>query len=167
MKHLTLVRHAKSSWNHPELEDFHRPLNKRGRRNAPDMGERLGKREARPDRVLLSPAVRARETAELMLPPLKLAQEGVLLEESIYEASCHTLLGLIRSQPDGIEHLMLIGHNPGLTELWNLLGNEPVDNIPTCGVFSLTFADLGAWRKLQPHAGETAFIDYPKKHSKD
>jgi phosphohistidine phosphatase len=166
MKNLTLVRHAKSSWDHPELDDFHRPLKKRGRQNAPDMGERLRKQEVRPDRVLLSPAVRARETADLLLPPLKLAQENVLLEESIYEATCDTLLELLRSQPDGIDHLMLIGHNPGLTELWNLLGDEPVDNIPTCGVFALVFPDLGSWRGLQPHSGETAFIDYPKKHSK-
>ncbi len=163
MKLLTLVRHAKSSWAEPGQDDFQRPLNPRGRRNAPEMGERLRVRGVKPDRILLSPALRARETADLLLPELGPSEGSVLLEETIYEAACYTLLDLVRSQPREIRHLMLIGHNPGLTELWNLLGRDPADNLPTCGTVGLAFADLDDWRELQPHSGATAFIDYPKR----
>jgi phosphohistidine phosphatase len=168
MKQLTLVRHAKSSWDHPELADFERPLNKRGRRNAPEMGHRLSARDVHPDRVLLSPAVRARETADLLLPPLGLAldQENVLFQEELYLASCSALLRVLRSQPEPVVHVMLIGHNPGLTELWNRLAREPVANIPTCGVFTLAFPDLLAWDQLTLHSGEMVAIDFPKKSKK-
>jgi len=166
MKQLTLIRHAKSSWDAPGLDDFDRPLNQRGLRDAPEMGQRLRKEGIRPDLVLVSPAVRARETAELLLPSLDLGREKVQFEKEIYEASCATLLKLVRSQPDQVVHLMLIGHNPGFTEIWNLLCPQPVDNIPTCGVFSLAVGDIDSWNLLKEKNGKLVYFDYPKKGGK-
>jgi len=166
MRQLTLVRHAKSSWDDPGQDDFDRPLNKRGHRDAPEMGKRLRDRGCRPDLVLVSPALRARQTAELVLEPLSLGKDAVRFDAGIYDASCVALLQLVRSQPESVTHLMMIGHNPGFTELWNLLCREPVDNIPTCAAFSLVVADLGSWSGLKEGSGETSFVDYPKKDRK-
>ncbi len=162
MKQLTLLRHAKSCWDN-ELPDFERPLNKRGLRNAPDMAERLKARKCLPDIALVSPAKRARETACIILPTMGLEDDQIRLDERIYEAGSGLLFNLIRETDDGFKHLLLIGHNPGFTDLWNFLAREKVRNIPTCGVFSLNFSRLKSWDELEPVSGKTVFMDYPKK----
>ncbi|PLX95361.1 MAG: hypothetical protein C0621_03795 [Desulfuromonas sp.] len=161
MKRLTLLRHAKSSWTNPTLDDFERPLNTRGRRNALEMGERLRHLGLLPDRVLLSPARRSLETAELLLPHLPLQQDQIELDDEIYGASGATLLNRITHLSDCIEHLLLLGHNPGLTELWNRLAPQKVANIPTCSVFSLNLA-VNQWGLIKQGPAQVAFIETPK-----
>ena len=159
---LTLVRHAKSSWKDPLLDDFDRPLNKRGRQNAPSMGRRLAAAGYRPDLIISSPARRARETAQLIAEELAVAEEApILYEPGIYGANETELLGIIRNFDDSCYEVALVGHNPGLTELASLLAACRIENIVTCGVVRLEL-DLPAWRQARAQCGRMLFYDYPK-----
>jgi phosphohistidine phosphatase len=162
MKQLTLLRHAKSCWEN-DLPDFERPLNKRGLRNAPVMAERLKGRKCHPDLALVSPAKRALETARIILPAMGLEDKRILLKKRIYEAGSKMLFDLVRETDNNCGHLLLVGHNPSFTDLWNILAREKVLNIPTCGAFSLKFPGLQSWCELEPASGKTVFMDYPKK----
>jgi phosphohistidine phosphatase len=160
MKRLTLVRHAKSSWKNPELADFDRPLNKRGKRDAPRMGERLAARKKPPEVIVSSPAKRARKTAELIARELGISDRKLLWKDEIYEAAPEVLLEAVRGLDERWHHVLLIGHNPGLTELANLLADCGIENIPTCGVLCLDF-DVEGWKDLGPKSGSVAFYDIP------
>lgn len=164
MKRLTLVRHAKSSWKDPELADFDRPLNKRGKRDAPMMGERLAGRDRRPELIVSSPARRAHKTAQLLARELDLPDQRLIHAPGIYEAEAEELLEIVRGLDDRWEHVLLVGHNPGLTELGNLLGDCGIENIPTCGVLCLEF-DAEKWKSLGPGAGTQVFYDFPRNSS--
>jgi len=160
VKTLILVRHAKSSWKHPHLPDRLRPLNKRGQRDAPMMGERLAKREVDPDMVASSPATRAMATAEAIAHEIGYPEEDIRADERLYGASAFELLEIIQELGDHLDHVMLVGHNPGLTDLVNDLGCD-IDNVPTCGIVEFAF-DIDFWA----HVGDTdptcVDFDYPK-----
>jgi phosphohistidine phosphatase len=161
MKRLTLVRHAKSSWKDLSLADFDRPLNKRGKRDVPLTGQRLAALGRRPELIVSSPARRARKTAELIGRELGLADDRLVLEAAIYEAEPEALLEVVRGLDERWEHVMLIGHNPGLTEFGNLLTDCGIENIPTCGALCLDF-DIGDWKSLGSGSGTVVFYDTPK-----
>lgn len=161
MKQLILVRHAKSSWQQPELDDFERPLNHRGERDAPVMGERLARSGLRPELILSSPARRARATAEVLADRLGLAPAQVRFEAGIYEAAPEDLLRLIRSREESLGRLLLVGHNPGLLELGQLLAPEAPDRFPTCAVLALAF-EVASWRQIAPRGGRLLWYDFPK-----
>jgi phosphohistidine phosphatase len=162
MKRLTLVRHAKSDWSLPGQADWDRPLNRRGQRDVPDMARRLRSRRLKPELILSSPAVRALTTATVMARELKVPAAHVLQDERLYLASPADLLAVIRDLGGEARHLMVFGHNPGLTECANRLSaGDHIDNLPTCGVFTAHF-DLDAWRELDWGGGQDAVFDYPK-----
>ena len=162
MKTLYLVRHAKSSWDFPQLQDFDRPLNKRGQKNAPEMGERLKLKGILPDLLMSSPANRAITTARKIAKKIGYPKEAIKENERIYHGSEHTLTEIIRSTPNDIGELMLFGHNPGFTGLANMLGDQWIDNIPTCGIVAITF-DVDNWQSVAPQIGKNLFFDYPKR----
>lgn len=162
MKRLTLVRHAKSSWKDPELADFDRPLSKRGKQEAPLMGTRLAAMEQQPELLVSSPAKRAKKTARLIAQELQFADERLLFRPEIYEAEPETLLNVVRGLDDCWQHVLLVGHNPGLTELGNLLAACGIENIPTCGVLCIDF-DAVSWRNIGPGSGTLVYYDTPKK----
>lgn len=161
MKRLILLRHAKSDWSDTELHDFERPLNKRGEKNAPEMGKRLRKGGVKPERIISSPARRARDTARLLTRKLTILESGVMFKDDIYEADTKTLLEMIRSVPQELECVLLVGHNPGLTELANLLGKLGIANLPTCAAVGLDL-EINSWKKLAPGCAKLWFYDYPK-----
>ena len=162
MRRLTLVRHAKSDWSLPGQNDWDRPLNKRGQRDAPEMARRLRSRRHRPDLILSSPAVRALTTASVMARELKVAAAHVLQDERLYLASPADLLAVIRERGGESQHLMVFGHNPGLTDCANRLSaDDHIDNLPTCGVFTAQF-DVRAWSELGWGSGQQVEFDYPK-----
>jgi phosphohistidine phosphatase len=161
MKLLIIVRHAKSSWKEPSLADFDRPLNKRGKADAPEMGRRLAARGVRPDLVVSSPARRARKTAQAVVKELGLDKDGIVEEGAIYEAGLSTLAALTRGLDDKSEQVVLVGHNPGLTELAEYLSGEMFGNIPTGGAVGLEF-DVDSWSDLKRGAGQVLFADFPK-----
>ncbi|MDN5216448.1 histidine phosphatase family protein [Fulvivirgaceae bacterium BMA12] len=162
MKTLYVVRHAKSSWDFPQLSDFDRPLNKRGKRNAPDMGNRLKMRGILPDLIIASPANRALTTAKKIAKEIGYPVESIRENDQIYHSSEATLLQIIKDTPDNIQGLMLFGHNPGFTDLANFLGDQWIDNVPTCGIVAIAF-DVESWTSVAPKTGKNLFFDYPKK----
>ena len=161
MKELIIVRHAKSSWKDAGLDDRERPLNKRGERDAPEMGARLARRKDRPDLIVSSPAVRALETARIFARKLGYPRKDIVVEERLYGAGIAEVLDVIRNADESVATLMLFGHNPGLTELANHLGPRPIPNLPTCGVLHLRF-ETDAWPVVGYARGDEVLFDFPK-----
>lgn len=161
MKRLTLIRHGKSSWKDCALADFDRPLNPRGMRDAPRMGQRLASRGLVPDFILSSPARRAHQTATALAERLGLSEPQLGLQSSIYQAEPATLLELIRGFEQNWRHVMIVGHNPGLTDLGNLLADGVIDNLPTCGLLVIDFA-VDRWTEIAPRGGTLKLFDFPK-----
>ncbi len=162
MKWLYLVRHAKSSWKYPRLDDFERPLNKRGRKNAPFMGNVLRNRKMRPEMIISSPANRAAMTARIFAAQLNFPINDIYYDESLYGMGAEGMHQLIMAMDDSINRLMVVGHNPGLTNLANTLGDEPVSNVPTSGIYAIRF-NIASWDALSAKNGKTDFFDFPKK----
>jgi phosphohistidine phosphatase len=162
IKRLILIRHAKSSWKHTGVSDFDRPLNGRGQRDAPMMGKRLAERGVRPQRLVSSPAKRALTTAHVIAGEIGYPVEAIVTDRRIYEASVPDLLTVIGEQPDDCAELMLVGHNPGLTDLCNHIVPRPIDNLPTCGALCVQFP-IADWEEVEWTTGELVFFDFPKK----
>lgn len=163
MKTLYLVRHAKSSWKYPKLDDFERPLNKRGRKNAPFMGSLLRELNVAPDLVISSPANRAAMTARIIAAALDYPLEDIQYTEAIYEFGEKALIDVVKEIDDRVNQAMVVGHNPATNGLANYIGDQPVSNIPTCGVFCVEL-DIASWSNLKAHCGKVKFFEYPKKH---
>jgi len=162
MKRLTLVRHSKSDWSLPGQQDWDRALNKRGQRDAPEMARRLRARKLKPDLILSSPAVRALATATIMARELKVAASIVRQDERLYLAGPADMLMVIRELGGSARHLMVFGHNPGITDFANRLSaGDRIDNMPTSAVFTATFA-IQDWSELDWGSGQDAQFDYPK-----
>jgi phosphohistidine phosphatase len=162
VKTLTLVRHAKSSWKDNSLTDRDRPLNKRGKRDAPIMGKRISEAGIRPSLIVCSPAVRAWTTAKAIADEIGYPLEFLQREDGLYLASLDDLLDITFSQETGFTSLMVIGHNPGLTTFANYLSPGVTNNVPTAGVVSVTF-DREDWNLYEQPETELLTYDYPKK----
>lgn len=161
MKRLFVMRHAKSSWQQPQLSDFERPLNGRGLRDAPRMGAHIAERAPRIDRIVTSSAVRAFATAELVAGTL--GSEAPPIEEraALYLASPRTLMEEIQGFDDSWECVLLLGHNPGVTELVEKLARESVAELPTAAVAELELA-LESWAELRPGVARLVGVAAPK-----
>jgi phosphohistidine phosphatase len=160
MKTLYLARHAKSSWKHPELSDIERPLNKRGKRDAPNIGDLLREKSVKPDLIISSPAVRARKTAMVIAELIDYSKGKILIDDSIYESSSTELINTIKGFDDKYKSVMMFGHNPGFTMVNNYLSDSFIDNIPTCGVVGIHFKS--SWKNINADSGKTFFFIYPK-----
>jgi phosphohistidine phosphatase len=164
MKTLYLIRHAKSSWDYPDLEDFERPLSKRGRKSALLMGTILKKLNAAPDLVLSSPANRAAMTARMIADAIHYPLDRIQYTETIYLSDETVLIQVIQNMNDSVKRAMLIGHNPGLTGLANTIADEPINDIPTGGVCCMDL-DIASWEEIREHGGKLRFFEFPKKHA--
>jgi phosphohistidine phosphatase len=164
MKQLLLVRHAKSDWDEPQLDDFDRPLNKRGHKAAPEMAARLAEKKIVPEMLVSSPALRAITTAKYFAKEFGYAETDIVQEPAIYESSVATLLKLINEFPSEHNFISLFGHNPGLTNLAIHLADFDVYNIPTCGMVLLEFP-FSEWKMISNGTGIVKFYDYPKNEN--
>lgn len=165
MKRLLLIRHAKSSWEDSTLADLERPLNARGLRAAPQMGKRLRERNIHPDLMITSPAIRASATCSILAEKLGFATTKIQTEPRLYHASEEQLLEVVRAIPDlndSEEIVVLVGHNPGLTEFANRLLGEHLLNIPTCGVVEAAIS-ASSWAETTWGCGKMVSFDFPKK----
>ena len=162
MKNLLLIRHAKSSWNDPSLNDLDRTLNKRGKRDAPAMGRWLMEKNLVPDLILSSPAKRALKTAKLIAGELGYPNNQIEVRESSYIQGLDALIELIGGLDDGLARVVLVGHNPVLTDLANRLTGAGIHNVPTCGIVSVEFA-LPSWRDCAREGGRLALFERPAK----
>jgi phosphohistidine phosphatase len=150
-KELLLLRHGKSDWN-TDTTDFYRPLNKRGKRNAQQMGEWLDEQKLTPNLIISSPAKRALTTAEIVCVAMGLSVDSIQTEKSIYEASLSDLRQVLSQIPDSVQRLLLVGHNPGFEYLLSYLA--PTIPIPDDGKLmptaTLAFLQLDSqWSSLQ------------------
>ena len=161
-RQLTLLRHAKSSWDDAKLKDRNRPLNERGERDAPLMGKRLHASGARPTLIITSPAVRARRTAQIIAREIGFPQEFLQREDALYLASPDEIIAVLARQENSFKDVVVCGHNPGLTELANRLTGAGIDNVPTTGVVVIGL-DLKHWAELADAQGELLLFDYPKR----
>jgi phosphohistidine phosphatase len=160
---LYLLRHAKSSWDEPGRPDRERPLAPRGVRDAKRVAKHLRRQGVAPELVLCSPAVRTRETLELVRPAL--AGEAVHVEDGLYGARSEALLERLRTVPEEVGSVMLIGHNPALQDLAltlasdNALRERVAAKFPTAALATLA---LPSWR-LSPGDGELVDYVVPKE----
>ncbi len=161
MKKLLLYRHAKSSWEDPYQEDHKRPLAPRGLRDAPYMAQRLKKKAVFPDAIISSDAERTKATALITAENLHFPKAQVMLLRELYHAAAQDILTEIGQTDDRHKLLFVFGHNPGLTDLVNFLG-EKLDNLPTCGQFGFTF-NTAHWADITAENAEMWFYDYPKR----
>ncbi len=162
MKQLLLCRHAKSSWKNRSLADIDRPLNKRGKRDAPLMGERLAGRDMIPEQIFSSPAKRARKTARRLCRGMGVSPSIIVVDPRIYDADVAGLFKVIAGTADKWNRIMLVGHNFELTDLVNELLGLNIYNVPTCGIVGCRLA-IDSWQDLGRARAELLFFDYPKK----
>lgn len=161
MRLLSLVRHAKSSWEIPGQGDFERPLNARGQRDAPVMARRVLEEGVTPGRLVSSPANRAITTAGIFAGAFGVPSAQIRIEPAIYDASLGTLIQVVRELDDDAAAVMMFGHNPGLSELANMLAPCGFDEMPTCAVAELLLS-VDRWREVTPGCGRLLRYLYPK-----
>ena len=161
MKQLILVRHAKSDWDDPSLDDFDRPLNGRGKRDAPLMAERLRDKDVRIDAFISSPAKRAKKTACIFAEAYKKKKDDILFRDELYGAGERVFFDVINKASNDHKCIAIFSHNPGITDFANLLTDTRIDNIPTCGVFAIN-VDCKKWKDFAEAKKEFWFFDYPK-----
>ena len=160
MKTLILMRHAKSSWKHPELKDHERGLNKRGKKEAPQMGILLKDNELVPQRILTSTAERSRMTAQAVVEAMHYTGDVSYLD-ALYMAEPEIYLELLSLMPDEVERILVIGHNPGLEGLLQILSGR-VESLPTSAVAYLSLP-IRSWKEVRDHeeAGELVALWTP------
>jgi phosphohistidine phosphatase len=161
-KRLTLVRHAKSDWSDRSLDDFDRPLNARGTRDAPEMAMRARAAGLVPTLMISSPARRALETARAFADALGYPRPRIRQADEAYLASPGELLEVVRSRGGSARHLMLFGHNPGISGFgaW-LAGDDSLGEVPTCAITSL-LVPVRRWSELEFGSARRDFYDFPK-----
>lgn len=161
MKKLFIIRHAKSSWEDLLVKDFDRPLNKRGKKDAPFMGTVLKNKGIIPDIIISSPALRAKTTIETIVKELEV-EKKVIYNNNIYEAALSSLINIIIKIEDTNNIAFLVGHNPSL----NALADEYInfnENIPTLGIIEIQFK-TNTWKNISKDNAKLISFEYPKKY---
>lgn len=161
MKNLFIIRHAKSDQSFFG-NDFERPLNERGRSDAPLMAKRLLAKKYTIDALVSSPATRAKKTAELFSETLKMHAAEIIFISALYHASAEVFYEVISGLPDDLNTVAVFSHNPGISYFVNSLNTSTkIDNMPTCAMFGVS-ADIIAWSDFNKAKKELLFFDYPK-----
>ena len=166
MKTLFLIRHAKSSWDEVGLDDFDRPLNARGKKEAPMMARRLLDKKIKIDAFISSPAKRARKTATSFMKEFKEKKGKIILVKDLYMASDQSFNNTIKDVKNKFDRIAIFSHNPGITEFANSLTDVKIDDMPTCSVFAIK-ADTKKWDGFKEAKKEFWFLDYPKAGSEE
>jgi phosphohistidine phosphatase len=143
------MRHANAQWKDPQIADFDRPLNRRGNSEAEAMGRRLLELQLVPTSLLSSNARRAEQTAEILARELGVSARNIRVDEALYLAEAEDILRIVRSTGPRIPHLMIVGHNPGISEVANLLApNRGIGDLTTAAACSFTF-DTNSWAYVE------------------
>ena len=160
MRKLILLRHAKSSWKDTSLDDFDRPLNRRGKKDAPIMADKLSMRKIKIDLIISSPAKRTTETVKIFANILGYHSE-IIFNGKLYEASYNEILEVINLIDDKYQNVLLVCHNPGITDLANYISNYFIENISTSGIVGLSTNN--SWKNINENGCTLLFYDYPQK----
>jgi phosphohistidine phosphatase len=165
VKTLYLIRHAKSSWKEPDLSDEDRPLNKRGKKDAPFMGKLLRERDEVPDLMISSTAKRALSTAKRFTKAMNLKPKEIIRDKRLYMGGTDEFREVMSEVKDKHSSIMMFGHNPGLTDFVNRISEANIDNVPTSGTVRIDF-DVKSWRDAANGRGKFVWFEYPKKYRK-
>ena len=166
MKTVVLIRHAKSSWGDLSLPDFERPLNDRGKADAPRMAKRLYNKKVPIESFISSPAKRAKKTAEIFAERYGVKKTDVILVPELYHAADAVFFDTISKAPRRSDCIAIFSHNPGITEFANRLTETRIDNMPTCSVFAV-IADIKDWDEFEKAEKKFYFFDFPKSADAD
>lgn len=161
MKSILLVRHAKSSWDDLSLPDKERPLNERGKKDAPEIAGRLLNRKVKIDAFVSSPAKRALKTAKIFAEKYTADKKDIHIREDLYPASVAAFYKVIETLDEKWDHVALFSHNPGITEFANSLGVAKIDEMPTCSVFAV-HSNAKTWKDFGHASHEFWFFEFPK-----
>ncbi|MBE2226014.1 MAG: histidine phosphatase family protein [Ignavibacteria bacterium] len=161
MINLFLCRHAKSSWADTGLRDIERPLNERGKFDAPLMGEILKNKQESADLILSSPAKRAFKTAKIIAEKIGYDLNDIEIEDDLYMAGTNDFLNVLEKINSKNKNIMLFSHNFGITDFANYISNSKIANIPTCGIVKINFS-FSDWKKIKNNKGTLQYFIYPK-----
>lgn len=161
MKRLILIRHAKSDWGNDTLMDIHRPLNERGYNDAHFLSKKFVSENKQIDLIVSSPAIRAFTTASIFAKELKYSHDRILMREKLYEAHPDTIQSIITELPQSANTVIIFGHNPGFTEIFNTISDSFIDNIPTCGIMQIDFT-IKDWTEVIHEKGMFVSSTFPK-----
>ena len=160
MKNLIIVRHCKSSWKDPSLSDFDRPLNKRGNIDCELMSNYVREKEKKIDKLILSTSIRTRLTSKYFIE--KIHFNSISYLDELYHASYSEIIKIISKIENNFNNIMVIGHNPGLTELINHFTDMRIYNIPTTGIIKVEFKEA-KWSKITENKGKIVYKKFPKE----
>lgn len=163
MKKLLVIRHAKSSWDVSVEKDFDRPLNDRGKRDAPEMAKRLYKRGIKMDGLISSPAKRALSTAAYFAEAFGVKEKHIDKVEKLYDATTDAFYDVVENLDNALKTVAIFSHNPSITDFVNQLTSTRIDNMPTCGIFAVKI-DTKDWKEFRDASKEFWFFEYPKLH---
>ncbi|MEP7319194.1 MAG: phosphoglycerate mutase family protein [Panacibacter sp.] len=161
MKSLLIIRHAKSSWDNLSQKDFDRPLNERGHHDAPIMARRLLDKKINIDAFISSPAKRAFTTCKYFASAYGVKENKIILVPDLYEASVMDFYDAVSNVDNSFSSIAVFAHNPGVTAFANMLTNAQIDNMPTCGIFSVK-AETNNWQDFARCKKTFRFFDFPK-----
>ncbi len=158
---LTLIRHATANRGEADMSDFNRPLTTQGQQDAINMGKHLASCQPLPDLLAASPARRAKETAQAIAKGFNIPQQQICWQNEIYNASLSQLLALISTLDDQHQTIILVGHNPALSDLCNHLSiDQKIAGLPTCAVCQMSF-DVKSWQQIGPNSGHVVRYEQP------
>ena len=160
MKRLIIVRHSKSSWKDLSLTDFRRPLNNRGKSDGPIMSRYLSSKINKIDFLHSSSSVRTFETSKFFIS--KIEFKNIKYDDNLYHCSAQSIIGLIKNYPDQYKTVMIIAHNPGLTNLINMITHITLDNLPTTGIANIDF-DCDYWNNISIENSNLVDLKFPKQ----
>jgi phosphohistidine phosphatase len=163
LKRLYLIRHGKSSWSNLKISDFDRPLNKRGKREAPLMAGILEQHGICPDAIISSPAKRARATAEIVAKHVHFPVKQIHFEDQVYTSITVDLLQVLQKISDQVGTAFLVGHNYAITDLAVMLTGVYIAKIPTSGIVAMDLS-IKRWSEIGQGKGTMLFFDFPQKH---
>lgn len=161
-KSLFLIRHGKSTWGYENVSDMDRPLKNRGIRNAYEMSALLLEKKIQPDLIISSPASRALHTAVIICGQLKCSYNQIRIEELMYFSEEYAILDFIKNTSDAISYLMLVGHNPIISNLANMFFKNQVDYMPTTAVAEFTF-ETNSWSRISRDKVIHESYNFPEK----
>ena len=162
MKTLIVIRHAKSSWANIGEKDFDRPLNERGKEDAPKMAAKLVKANLKVDAFVSSTAKRARKTAKAFVEAYGKTKDEIILSNDLYNAPANVFYETVTALNDSNNTVALFAHNPGITDFVNTLCSVKLDEMPTCGIFAVQIP-ITEWKNFKDTEKEFLFFKYPKE----
>lgn len=161
MKSLYIVRHAKSSWDHPGLEDFQRPLMEKGKKRSKYIVDFFQEEKIHVDLIISSHAVRAHETAKILAKGMQYPKSKILISKNLYFGYSDNVFDVFNDLPDDVNSVMIVGHNPTFTNFANYFLDQKIDNLPTSGVVCIAF-DMDSWANIQDASSKVKFVISPR-----